>query len=623
MAFTALLPSQIGKEWSLLPASFVYFYYDLIVIYWEFDAQGNPVQPHQLFISTECCSGDGVDDNLFIYLQLYRRVRKRWELVPYTTVTAELGGDQVPSNISFFQHYPEPLTNCVGPQPPGCGPVLPVNTRLDFVEFNNQLAAWVASAENVFGVPTDNIIYDVDFDGCGIDRCDGRGDGWYIEFQFDPNTLLGGLLTQLGYEFDKKVIATSPPLYDSLGCWITEPTAWLINQAGNILLDELIQAGLQAITVRAPNPVLAVATFVLSELVESLQYELFLCGEPTCDPPGLTITNGTDPEDPEVTDDVISGSYGRPLIPSPPVDELVPYSLCIKWRYKITQQQDGARINCSTVFGSYFLPAPPVVTYTGISQRLVTVWGTTAGPPNVSIAEDVGDVPSQYPTSGDTFKQHTAWINAPMGPAGNVSLPPGETATDTSTYLAPWHLTSGAVNTGTWFCCTGFGASRTCQTFIARSAADIELEVISMTFGTAQNACQLYSPPCTREILIRRGTLSANPFTTIRSLTGGVLSDYVKVILKSDGCDYPPAQLYFTGLINGGWVLDVSRPSTNGDIVDLLGRSLSTLANPFGQTTPGTGSSAGLIPLVSEYVGPSGGITLGYTIISDTCSCPE
>jgi len=198
MAFTALLPTQVGKEWSNVPATIVTFFPDLFIVEFSFNALDERIQRHLLLFWSECCDEE-IEPR--IYLEVFRRRNKRWDIIPLANSNAILLGTPAPSSSAYIEHVEGRLTECVGPTSNNCGPPIPFDTRLSFTEFEQQIDLWIATADEIFGLKTDFQLFDPDFFGCDSDRCIGRDPGWYVTFEIDPLSSIGLLLTGLGIDY--------------------------------------------------------------------------------------------------------------------------------------------------------------------------------------------------------------------------------------------------------------------------------------------------------------------------------------------------------------------------------------------------------------------------------------
>lgn len=617
MSFTSLLPSQIGKEWSRLPASYVWFYPDTIVVEWQFDAVGNPVQPHILVMSTECC-GSGPDGALFMYLQLYRKVRGRWEVVPFTTVTAVLGGDSIPSDISFFEHYPNRIQDCIGYQSPNCGPDIPVNTRLDFVSFNNQISAWIASAEEVFGLPSDNVIYDPDFEGCSLDFCEGKDPGWYVTFQIGDGSALGITLDLLGVEFDPSVtLKVSDPIFDSNGFETSTITEWLLEQALQIIASWITEKGVSAIAVRTANPFAIALTFAASAIIDSLEYDLEFCPGGNQDPP----PPGDDGcvncvEDPPILMDPYSPPLPNPN--SPPLWD--DYRFCYTVKRTLTTPEGSARGGpCPPPCPLWYsIPYGKVVTVSYISNSFIVRVPKGSKPPNLSPTITT----SLINTANGISKTVTGYWNAPAPDSnGNWVLPDVAINSSGGATYSPQFANHVFATGGVLlfdFACNApwFG----CEPFLRSTKTDIEYKVTSQYYSRDHSSCVIGEPKsCTATILLRRIAVGFNPISSFMELFGADAGDLVTIQLPVDNCPINPV-LYASGLspgASGTWFLDVGVPTTG--VVEI---------NTGQGTSSPSGAPAGIIPLPSSVKIPQPGIpgqlvdvAVTWALIDTICTC--
>lgn len=625
MAFTSLLPPQVGKEWSQVPATTVRFFPDLIIIEFEFNALDERIQPHRLFIWSECC-GEEIEPR--IYLEVSRKRRRHWEVIANSNVM--LLGTPAPSPSAYLEFVDGRLTECVGPQPPGCGPPLPFDTRLSFVEFEGQVDFWIANADFIFGLKTEFQLFDPDFLGCDApDQCAGREPGWYIRFALDASSDVGALLINLGVPLEElleQIQFVSPPVVDSIGCWITEPIAWIFNKAGNQIVEWLVEKGLSSIVKANPTNLVAAVTLIVLQVAQTIDFELFLCGEPECDDGDFGIVDNE--EDPCPTG-CVPINYRRRNYP-PPANWFGPqwdnYTIC----YTYTTNQWQANI----VEYSPPVPCPDptcnnTVKYVDGRTRIgggtntyrldiMVPAGSKPSIPEPSYFEEVR-VNSAFDSGTTTY--FAWWFDVPIAKFGgppNYSISIGAA---TSPYVQFDDQGNGGLYLGDRAIFWGnyqSSASLCCNTInLPTPENEFDFKIDDARFSEPSGDCNPPSGGYVRTITLRRYLISLDPvqnLLTALHLFGS--NSVVTVTIDTQDCNFAPAQLYSLGVFSDNWVLDVGMPTTGNTTI----MSRNRTGDGWSRGAYG-GEAAGLIELSPGSVVPSAqGRTIYYSIISDTCA---
>lgn len=162
MPLSQLFPNQLGKEWTGLSPNVLRFGPSYIIAEYYFNSLDERVQAHVLHFEVECC-----EDEIHIFGQLRKIVRGKWLTPADTVINAVLRGTPTPSLNAYIEHVDGRSTVCLGPDwDPECGVPSPFDTRVSWTEFELTIDLWIASADEIYGVKTDNILFDVDFQGC-------------------------------------------------------------------------------------------------------------------------------------------------------------------------------------------------------------------------------------------------------------------------------------------------------------------------------------------------------------------------------------------------------------------------------------------------------------------------